>query len=270
MYSSPSYRPTPKSPPKIPVRTSSLSPKKVTSKEDILFLVGRKPYSPPRTHARLQESNSSNSLGVNDFMERILDNSSSEDTQSMLSSLSGITLDSVKGKSLSIGRPGSAPLHKGLAKTASDASSIKSTESDSVIEKTGFRRTRSPGGGLAFTTSLDSCDSAVSRTVRAHRSLVHTRSLPTQNDIEDISETGLPEIREGEEMASPRSSQEREMSPTMLEPPLSPIRDARAVSPSRKKIRKGKFASKRGPPRLPNRNSSLCKYISQPEVWLYN
>lgn len=274
-------------PPKIPQRTSSLTGK-VTSREDLLYLAGRKPYSPQGTRPILQANGSPYSLGTDDLMERILDNSSSDDTISILSSAStctdkGLMVADDRRKMLGggIGRPSSAPMHRPLARTASDSSRFahprhnssddtylsSDTVSESGSDKLRIVRTHSPSTLFVAQSAVrpespNSPESNLTRTEsekafvrKKHKPIRSTKSLPIEPVsvvVEDVVDTGLSNITEGKEM-SPllRRSVERESSPGLLERPMSPQRrgNSPGVSPSgspRLSSRKKRLASKRG------------------------
>ncbi len=254
-YPPTSYRPgvsvvQPVSPPPAPDRTSSRTDN-VTPEEDLLYLVGRKPYVSNAAADASQDSSSPDFMGVKDFMGKIMDTSTSDDATSVFSMAS---------KTSSVGRPGSGSLHRGLAKTASDALSRMSAESDGGTSRQ-FVRTRSPG--LAVAQSAISSESPDLPTtsvkepdleVRKHISLRSTKSLPLRPEEDGETEPGLTEIKEGEELASPRASQEREL--PHLDLPTSPTR--KVASSSSRKIR---LASKSGPGRPSARKGGSRKFV---------
>ncbi len=231
----------PLSPPPVPDRTASHTDN-VTPAHELLYLVGRKPYVSNPTES-LQDYSSPESLGVREVMG-IMDTSTSDDTMSMYS---------VASRTSSIGRPGSGSLHRSLAKTASDALSRMSADSDGGTSRQ-FVRTKSPGLAVAQSaTSSEASDlfSEPDLEVRKHTALRSTKSLPIQYMENGEMESGLVEIKEGEELASPRNSQEV----PLLELPTSPTKVTSASS------RKKRLASKRVPPgKASTRKGFSCKY----------
>ena len=222
-------------------------------------------------------------------MERILDNSSSDDTISIISSTStttdkGLMIPDERRRTLGGGncRPLSAPMHRPLARTASDSSRFahprrnsgddtylsSDTVSESGSDKLRIVRTRSPGSSLfvaqsaARPESPNSPESNLTRTgsekavLRVHKPLRSTKSLPADKPVsvvvENVTEIGLSNITEGKEMSPMvRRSVERESSPGLLERPVSSQRlgNSPGVSPSgspRLSSRKKRLASKRG------------------------
>ena len=231
----------PVAPPTVPDRTSSLT-NDVTPADDLLYLVGRKPFI-HNIQDPMHNSSSPESLGVNQFVDTLLD-TSTDDSASVYSVASSIG-----------GRSGS--LHRGLARTASDALSRMSADSDGSRR---LVRTRSPGLAVAQPAiSSESPESTQSgkeggRETRRHQVLRGTKSLPPQPEECEEQESGLVEIKEGEELRSPRNSLDREVSPDLMSLPTSPTRKMAPGS-----SRKMKMASRRGPGSVAARKARSCE-----------
>ncbi len=234
----------PLAPPTVPDRTSSLT-SNVTPADDLLYLVGRKPFTHNIQDTVQISSSPDPSLGINGFMDQLLD-TSTDDSASVYSATSSVG-----------GRPGSGSLHRGLAKTASDALSRVSAESDHSRR---LVRTRSPGLAVAqpAISSEESTQSSkeCGRETRRHQGLRSTKSLPPQPEECEEPGSGLVEIKEGEELRSPRNSLDREVSPDLLSLPVSPTRK---TSPGNS--RKTRMATRRGSANVSARKAKSSEWI---------
>lgn len=229
--------------PEVPERTTSQDAN-VTSKDTILFMAGRKPY----TGRGLNRTNSPTtsmasdlySTGEGEIIERIFDASNislapSEDSLSLASQGTEYSTKSLEP----LRKP--SPLVRD--ERAENGDKVTRAHSQSA------QRPESPGTPEGNITRSGSDKTPLSRGGSYHRAIRVTKSLPSSSaSIVVTDEASLPQIKEGEEMSisdKKPTRPSRESSPGMLDRPLSPDHTKSSPSSSPRVSKKMRLASKR-------------------------
>ena len=219
----------------------------VSSKDTILFMAGRKPYTGRAINRTSSPTESTSSVDLypsneGELIERIFDasNISLAPSEDSLSVASQGTAYSTKSSEPS--KRMSPLVHD---ERADDGAKITRTHSQSAT------RPESPGTPEGNNISRTVSEKMqLSRGGSHHRPVRSTKSLPSSStNIVVSDEVSLPQIKEGEEMSISEKKRmnrgSRESSPGMLERPTSPDHKKSSPSSSPRVSKKMRLASKR-------------------------